>query len=166
MRCEVFMSYTSVKDLFGAVGEFRDHLENELRKKTGNISLTVFQDKRGLHGGDKWEAILTDEIASAKLLLILLSPTWLRSEWCRKEYRLYVSGSTGVSTSRTVVPLVWDKISDTAAETEEEKSILAELKDRQILTWDSLQYEDWKSPAPNKAAGMLAEELTLKLGRG
>lgn len=74
MSCDVFMSYTSVKDLFGVVGEFRDHLENELRKTTGNVSLTVFQDKREFHGGDKWQEILSAELASAKLLLILLSP--------------------------------------------------------------------------------------------
>jgi len=42
MACDVFLSYTSVKDtLYGAVSKFRKHLEHELRKKTGNVNLTV-----------------------------------------------------------------------------------------------------------------------------
>lgn len=163
MACEIFMSYTSVKDLYGAVDEFRDHLQTELRKKTGDVSLAVFQDKRDIHGGDKWAEILSAEIASAKLLLVLLSPTWLRSEWCRREYRLFVSSGTNASTDRPVVPLVWDRVSEDDAKTPEQRSLLAELKNYQMLTWNELQYEDWKSPEPNKAAGRLAEELKRRM---
>jgi TIR domain len=163
MSCEIFMSYTSIKDLYGAVGEFRNHLETELRKKTGNTSLTVFQDKRDIHGGEKWEEILRDRLGSAQLLLILLSPTWLTSEWCRREYRVFVSADAGTSASRPVVPLVWDKVSEHDARTPEQQNILNELRAHQMLTWDELQYADWTSPEPNRAAGRLAEELKVAL---
>jgi cobaltochelatase CobT len=163
MHCDVFMSYTHVKDLFGVVGTFREHLENELRQKTGNAQLVVFQDTRGIHGGDKWEQILTAELHSAKLLLVLLSPTWIRSEWCRREYRLFTRGGTGARQDRPVVPLLWDEVSDAHALTLEERDVLSELKGYQMLRWEELRYEDWSSPAPNSAAGKLAKELGLKL---
>jgi len=110
MGCDVFMSYTSVKDMWGAVENFRDHLEIELRKKTGNVSLTVFQDKRNFRGGDRWEQILTEELTSARLLLVLLSPSWLRSEWCLREYKLFLAAERDGAMSRPVVPLIWDKV--------------------------------------------------------
>jgi hypothetical protein len=64
---------------------------------------------------------------------------------------------------RPIVPLIWDKVDDAHARTPEECALLAKLRTHQILTWDQLQYEDWASPAPNKAAGKLAEELEPKL---
>jgi hypothetical protein len=163
MSCDVFMSYTSLKDLGGAVSAFRDHLEIELRKKTGDVSLKVFQDKRSIHGGDKWEQVLVDELASAQLLLVLLSPTWLRSEWCKREYQLFSAAPSLNQAARPIVPLVWDKVSETHARTEEEKRLLADILTNQVLVWDDLQYEDWASPVANRAAGKLAEELALKL---
>jgi hypothetical protein len=158
MNCDVFMSYTNIKDLYGVVGQFRDHLEHELRQKTGNVSLTVFQDKRDIHASDRWEQVLTEAITSARLLLVLLSPSWLRSKWCRREFELFLPER------RPVVPLIWDKVSDSDYENRpEEAKVLAQLRTYQILAWDDLKYEDWKSPAPNKAAGKLAEELKPKL---
>ena len=66
--------------------------------------------------------------------------------------------------SRPVVPLIWDKVTESDyAETSEEAKVLAELRTYQVLTWDDLKYEDWTSPAPNRAAGKLAEELKPKL---
>jgi len=41
--------------------------------------------------------------------------------------------------------------------------VLAQLRTYQVLTWDELQYADWASPEPNRAAGKLAEELKPKL---
>jgi hypothetical protein len=164
MGCDVFLSYTNIKDLYGAVEKFRDHLEFELRTKTGNLSLTVFQDKRGIRGGDKWEQVLTEELKSARLLLVLLSPSWLGSKWCRREYELFSAPERDGAMSRPVVPLIWDKVTEVDyAETSEEAKVLKQLLIYQALTWDELKYEDWASPAPNKAAGRLAEELKPKL---
>jgi hypothetical protein len=62
MSCDIFLSYTHIKDaLRGAVSEFRNHLENEVIRKTGR-QLTVFQDKRCIHGGDKWAEVLRTEL--------------------------------------------------------------------------------------------------------
>jgi hypothetical protein len=157
------MSYTGIKDQYGAVSKFREHLEKELREATGNRSLTVFQDNVRIQGGDKWEETLDAELASARLLLVLLSPTWLKSAWCRKEYRLFASGSSGSPTGRPVVPVIWQEISDEDAETEEQRKLLAELKSYQMFTWGDLRYEAWDSAAPNKAAGRLAVQLKPKL---
>jgi hypothetical protein len=158
MACDIFLSYTDLKDLFGAVSEFRDHLENQVQRKTGK-KLTVFQDKRGIHGGDKWDNILNNELSSARLLIILLSPTWLRSEWCRKEYTLFCR-SGDAQLLRPVLPLMWDEILAHHIEKgSEADSIYSELKEYQILDWTGFSDADWRSPDTNKAAGKLAEEI-------
>jgi cobaltochelatase CobT len=164
MGCDLFMSYTNIKDMRGAVKEFGDHLEWELRQKTGNISLTVFQAGQDIRGGDKWEQIITEQLASARLLLVLLSPTWLRSEWCLKEFKLFLAAERDGEMSRPVVPIIWDKVDESHyAKTSEEARVLAQLRTYQILTWDELKYEDWGAPAAKRAAGKLAEELAPRL---
>lgn len=162
MGCDVFVSYTRLKDEWSAVTDFRKHFENQLRQKTGNVNLKVFQDKNDIHGGDKFADRLLDELASAKLLLILFSPTWLKSEWCRKEYQLFVAGGVQAK-DRPVVPLVWDSVPDSIATTQEEKDVLEELKAYQMLSWTDLRYEDWSTPAPNRALDRIAKELSRRL---
>jgi TIR domain len=117
----------------------------------------VFQDK-GIHVGDKWADILSNNLDSAKLLLILLSPTWLNSEWCRKEYTLFKSGSS--QPLRPILPLIWDKILDHHVEKgSEADTIFSELKAYQIRDWTEFSEADWRSPDTNRAAGKLAEEI-------
>jgi hypothetical protein len=158
MACDIFLSYSDLKNLFGAVSEFRDHLENQVQRKTGK-KLTVFQDKRDIHGGNKWADILSSELDSAKLLLILLSPTWLNSEWCRKEYTRFCK-SGGSQPLRPILPLMWDKICDHHVTKGSEADVIySELKTYQFLDWSKYTEADWKSPDENKAAGELAQEI-------
>src|SRR5262249_23948014 len=119
--------------------------------------------KRNIHGGDRWEQVLSAELTSAKLLLVLLSPTWIRSKWCRREYELFLAAESDGVMSRPVVPLIWDKVDRRDAKTSEEAKVLAQLAACPRFTWDELKYEDRASPKPNRAAGKLAEELKPKL---
>jgi hypothetical protein len=130
-----------------------------VQQKTGK-KLTVFQDKRDIHGGDKWADILTNELDSAKLLIILLSPTWLNRKWCRKEYTLFCkSGSS--QALRPIFPLLWDEVLDHHIEKgSEADAIYSELKAHQIRDWTTFsEAADWRSPDPNKAVGKLAQEI-------
>jgi hypothetical protein len=163
VRCDVFLSYTRVKDEYGAVEHFRDHLEVELRKKTGDVALTIFQDTRVIHGGDRWQEILLRQLADARLLLVLLSPTWIRSPWCRREYEEFCKPSAHRSTIRPIVPIMWDTVEDADATSPDEEKTLGELRAHQVLAWGDLQYRAWTSPKLNRSAGKLAEEIKRKL---
>ncbi|QSQ24879.1 toll/interleukin-1 receptor domain-containing protein [Pyxidicoccus parkwayensis] len=140
------MSYTALKDVWGTVGKFHEHLEVELKKKTGDRDLVFFRDKSAIHAGDAFEKVIFDALDSAKLLLVLLSPTWLSSDWCKREYKLFREGSQRKGTNRPIVPVMWDRVSAEDAAHREEKKILAELSQLQIFEWNDLQYADWTSP--------------------
>ena len=89
MPYDIFMSYTHEKDAYGAVRVFHEHLEHELYKKSGVIT-TVFRDKRDVPPGEEWRIFISEQLKSAKMLLILLSPTWLTSEECAPEYNEFL----------------------------------------------------------------------------
>lgn len=161
MPNDVFLSYTHVKDQYDAVSKFREHLENELRKKTGNVALTLFQDKSGIRGGDNWEEKLRSELESARVLIILLSPTWLKSAWCRREYEIYNDSSSSKS-SRPVVPILWDPIDEKDLDLKE-CTVYRGLRELQIVEWDELQYENWSEAKLMKATSRLALDIKKKL---
>jgi hypothetical protein len=155
MGCDIFLSYVTSKDQFNAISEFRVHIEHHVRRKTGK-RLTVFQDKHFLRGGDKWANVLSDELVSAKLLIILLSPGWLNSEWCRREYTLFCKSGS----SRPIFPLLWDRVLDRHVEKgSEADAIFSELKTYQVRDWTRFSDADWQLAETNVAAGKLAEEI-------
>jgi hypothetical protein len=161
MPDDVFLSYTHVKDEYKAVSLFRKHLETELRKKTGNVTLTLFQDKDGIRGGDNWEERLRSELKSARVLLILVSPTWLKSDWCRREYEIYRDASPS-GAPRPIVPILWDSVEESDLATHE-LDIYHKLRRLQMVEWGELQYEDWSDPKLQKAVSRLASDVKKKL---
>jgi TIR domain len=163
MPCAVFISYTSQKDEFGRVSGFRKHLENELQGAAGNRKVVVFQDTDYLGGGDSYPEILSENIRSATVFLILLSPGWLKdSEWCLREYDIFMQSKASYP-NKTVAPVLWYKM-DGIEFSVEQQALLKQLKDNYEWTnWIDLKYMNWEktenSEILNKATGDLAERL-------
>jgi hypothetical protein len=67
---------------------FWKRLQNELQQRVGT-STTIFKDTEDIEVGATWSHVLVENLNSAKVLLFLLSPTWLMSEWCVKEYSTF-----------------------------------------------------------------------------
>jgi len=55
-------------------------------KEIGSSIFLDFDATHGLKGGDNWERELYVRIKKARIMLIALSPNWLNSQWCYKEY--------------------------------------------------------------------------------
>lgn len=155
----IFLSYTNVKDLWGHVTQFRDHLEAELKLKTGDAQITVFQDKRDIHAGDDFAEKLASELDSAKLLLILLSPLWLNRPWCRAEYLRFRKSDSAGTTRRPIVSVIWDETSDEDAKDPESQAILADLNDGHKVNWTGVKYQRWDTSEPYEAISKLAMDI-------
>ncbi|SRR5579871_114111 len=159
MPYRVFLSYTRLKDDFGAVSAFRNHLENELRRKTGDKTLTVFQDTVEIGSGERFAERLRAELDAAHILIVLLSPTWLKSDWCRSEYDIYRNSNP---TPRPIVPILWDLVEPSRLN-EDERDVYHDLVTNvQMAVWDRLQYQSWQDPQLLEATSKLAKD-TAKL---
>ena len=71
------MSYVRERDLFGAVSEFREGLQNEIRMRLPPAY--VFQDTIGIKPGE-YKGILENEIERADTFVVLTSPAWFASQ--------------------------------------------------------------------------------------
>lgn len=152
MPNQVFISYSSIKDLDGTVTEFHKYLENEIQQNT-DPSVTVFLDKEEIRTGDRWKASLTAALDQCRVFVILLSPSWLHSEWCKKEY-LYFKSLQAFNPHKEIVPLRW--VNTTIADAQnnlEEQEIIKQLNEIQQANWLELRYDrDYERSKPLRTA--------------
>ncbi len=67
--------------------------DNEVAKEIFDILLQVsksifldYDADHGIKGGEKWEKTLYKRVKKARIMIVALSPNWLNSQWCYKEY--------------------------------------------------------------------------------
>lgn len=87
---DVFISYARMDDIptadtSGWVATFVSHLKRRLAARLGQTdAYSIWMDNR-LDGNDPFSDALIKNISEAATMLIVLSPGYLQSEWCRRE---------------------------------------------------------------------------------
>jgi hypothetical protein len=99
-----FISYTREKDKFQAVSEFRDRLEVELRFYDPDA--VIIQDKNFIQGGEHFPEYPSEECEKADVLMIYLTPSWLTSEWCRREFEIFTKNLTDHKRMKRILPML------------------------------------------------------------
>ena len=87
-RYDVFLSYAHAdartdeqKQIVAAI---KESIEQALKSVVGHNSC-VFLDSEALKWGDEWNAKICKCIDQAKIFVFLLSPNYLRSDYCQRE---------------------------------------------------------------------------------
>ena len=74
-------------------------------------STVCFVDKTNIKLGDVWDQKLAEAIGSAQVLVCLVSPYYLKSEWCGRELRLFLERLEALPGNQQhpqrVFPLIW-----------------------------------------------------------
>jgi hypothetical protein len=92
----------------------------------------VWHDKEGLRTGEIWNDRLMQEIRGADVLIVLMSPRWLDSEFCRKEFTTFEEVETERKVGPYILPILWRDIDPEKHEfNEEETAVLQRLQTRQ-----------------------------------
>jgi len=65
-------------------------LEERVRGKLVNANFTIWRDNQNLRTGDRWDDRIAQAVRSSSLFIILLTPSWIGSAYCRKEYSIFV----------------------------------------------------------------------------
>ena len=87
---DLFVSYSRRDNQQGRIRELVTVIQSQHHAITGGTELRIFFDTEDIKGGDDWEHRLLGGIRSARLLLACLSPSYLESEYCAKEFIEYL----------------------------------------------------------------------------
>ena len=98
---DIFISYAhndnqaALEGQRGWIDNFHQALEKRLQVYLG-AKPKIWRDPR-LQGNDYFADALVDQIPKVAILISVLSPSYIKSEWCRKEMQLFcrIAGLTG-----------------------------------------------------------------------
>ena len=93
-KYDIFISYGHLddEDPAGDVKGWVDLLVERLpRLVSNNLGYlpTVWRDERTLHGNDLLTAAISEGVASSLLLIPIVSPRYVQSDWCRREIEAF-----------------------------------------------------------------------------
>jgi hypothetical protein len=94
---DIFISYAHAdnlpltEDQKGWIEYFHKYLETKVRVLLGE-PLSIWRDKK-LHGNDYFGEELLNQLSKNAVLVSILSPTYLKSEWCLKELREFFNAA-------------------------------------------------------------------------
>jgi len=69
-----------------------------------NVRFEIWQDTK-LRTGDRWEQTIKDQLYKSDVLIVLLSPRWIGSEFCRREYQLFEQVEANYGGGHYVTPI-------------------------------------------------------------
>jgi hypothetical protein len=161
-RYEGVFSYTRTKDQFNAVSQLAKYLEMELKIRAPGSEL--FHDITSIVEGQHFPEVLTDQSRRSDVFLPLISPAWLASNWCRREYLTFTSDLTDSQRLHRVLPVLW--VATPQLETDAEDALIAALKPVQRFDWSELRYGDWNSPENRREVGRLADRIVALAADG
>jgi hypothetical protein len=121
-RHDVFVSYARPDDEAGRVARFVDDLQAAYETAVDR-PLRIFFDSSSVGLADRWESRIASALRSSEVLLPMVSPAFLRSRWCGREFVEFRShhGRAGVDGRVLPVRLVGPRD--------------VRLPSRQIRTW-------------------------------
>jgi FxsC-like protein len=113
MVYQFFFSYTRNNTDIYLKGFFKD-LSNAVRDKLGlgPQDAVGFFDQRELELGEAWDQSIVAALQSTKVFIAVMSPAYLKSEYCGKEWALFeqrirASFPEGAAPPPVLKPLIW-----------------------------------------------------------
>jgi tetratricopeptide (TPR) repeat protein len=85
LEYDVFLSYARADDVDGWVSGLRDAVYDDFREFSSE-PFRIFFDTTEIRGRQDWELRLRQGLRSSRVLLVCLSPSYLRSVYCRWEW--------------------------------------------------------------------------------
>jgi TIR domain len=87
-----------------------DSLEQRVNAKLANARFAIWRDEQGIRTGERWGDKIEAELLTADILIVLLTPRWIESDYCRKEYHIFDEVEGSRAAGDYVVPILARRI--------------------------------------------------------
>lgn len=156
-----FLSYTPFKNEKDQekLLQLRETLEEEVVVQTGE-PFNIFACTT-LEGNNRVEDSIQTILENSTLLIVLITPGYLKSENCRKEFLCFLDAEKKLERDDLILPILY--IDTPALQQEYEDPIVRELRKRSIVDCRSLRFESLTSTESRKQLSKLAEQISTVL---
>ncbi|HXZ41643.1 MAG TPA: right-handed parallel beta-helix repeat-containing protein [Terriglobales bacterium] len=155
------MSYIRFADQHeeGRLSELRNRLSGEVKIQTGE-DFPIFQDRNDILWGQNWKARIEESIDSATFLVCILTPGFLKSDYCRKEVMRFLDREKRLGRKDLILSIHYVDCPELAGGHRGKRDGLAKLiASRQLADWRELRFEPLTSGQAGKAIAQLATQI-------
>lgn|GEM_PF-1706525 len=125
----------------------------------------IFRDLETLRTGDAWEKEIEDALDKASFMVAIVTPGFLRSEWCAKEVKRFHEREMQLG-RELIFPIEYVDIGEYRTRRlhlVKDESVLDLLVSRQLLSFTQLRHEDPGTPAIRRIVEKLAKDIDTAL---
>ena len=156
-----FMSYVHFDDDYneGQLTKFRERLAGEVRAQTGE-AFDIFQDRKDIQWGQQWRERLEESLDQVTFLIPILTPSFFKSEYCRKELERFLQREKELNRNDLLLPVYYISCPLLDEEEKRQTDTLAQiLAERQYADWRELRLEPFTNPQVPKILAKLASQI-------
>jgi TIR domain len=160
-QAAAFMSYARFDDQHegGRITEFRENLSAEVRFQTAE-EFVIFQDRNDIAWGQSWQRRIEEGLDAATLLLVVITPSFFRSEACRKEVKRFLRREYALGRHDLILPLYYATTPEIEDPQRRKADALAQsIASRQYADWRELRFDPFTSPEMRRAVAQLATRM-------
>ncbi|MGA2293282.1 toll/interleukin-1 receptor domain-containing protein, partial [Bradyrhizobium sp.] len=100
-------------------------------RKIINAEFAIWQDIKNLRTGQRWDDRIGEAVRQSRVFIILMTPKWFESTFCRKEYQIFKELEDG-GVGEYVVPILTHEIENQLRHFDpEQRAAYDELRERQ-----------------------------------
>ncbi len=86
---DIFISYARADNTDGSIDHLVHSLKEEYARAFPTQPLRIFFDTIGIEAGEDWNTRIHISLKNSRVLLAFLSENYIKSYWCRKEWRIW-----------------------------------------------------------------------------
>ncbi len=161
-----FMSYAHVDDTEGQVTTFCEQLEQELRVLSGRSDIKIFKDV-DIELGVPWSARIDEALATATFLLPIVTPGFLRSQYCCEELQAFLEHEEALGRNDLILPIYYVECDEDLVIRSDEVAAASwkAISSRQYFPWHHLRHKSPTDEAVKVERTKLARRMQKALAR-
>ena len=165
-----FFSYSREddEDSHGALTALRERIQRELRGQLGRSMKTfrLWQDKEAIAPGTLWAAEIKAAIAQAVFFIPIITPTVVRSPYCKFELESFLAREAELGRSDLVFPILYIRVPELEDSARQQSDpVLSIIAKRQYLDWREFRHRDVHSTDVKEAVERFCAKICDALQR-
>lgn len=167
-----FFSYAhhDAKTDTGLIPDFTRRLEDRVNARLVNAQFLIWRDNDQLRTGDRWDRKIEAELRASDVLIVLLTPQWIGSDYCRREYTIFEGVEASRAVGDFVAPILARPVEQQETHfTQEQRDIFVSIQQRQYFEADATDFLKLPRARRNAKIDKIAEDIfrmieTLRTG--
>jgi hypothetical protein len=165
-----FFSYSREDDddSHGALTALRERIQRELRGQLGRSMKTfrLWQDKEAIAPGTLWAAEIKTAVAQAVFFIPIITPTVVRSPYCKFELESFLAREAELGRSDLVFPILYIRVPELEDSARQQNDpVLSIIAKRQYLDWREFRHRDVQSTDVKEAVERFCAKICEALHR-